>query len=569
MRVLSFPALLVFITICGYFAILPALKPIQGISSLYNSKLLLFFALLLVILLSVFALQKIWSSTALRRLKSAIEHAPAWQSVFMITFVAYMVAIISYAVAGPMLSQSDNPILVMTGDEPHYLIITQSLLEDHDILIQNNYDNGHYLAFYPLNLSKDLYEHSVRDVQGNLISIHGIGLPLILCVPFALAGYLGARILIALIGALSACVMLKLLMRLGFSRKTSLLAVLPAFIVSPLIFYGYSIFTEMVSLLIVLLSMLVLLDVIDGRSISSLKCLGAGACLAFLPWLGVKYGIITVAFAIAFLYYYLKKKAQLPQLLAVILPVAISVLLFEGMIYQEFGSLNPVKVYSGIDTSYGPNTVVYTGGAFLDRLMAEARSIFSPDVNTIIVSIFNRFFDEKDGIVLLAPIYLLSLGGFIVYLRKPLKGISKSAILVMTLLMLPYLFLYASTTSVGGYCPPSRTIVPLIGPAIVFMAIGLDHLYAGGNETYYALLVSLSLAIVAFMFLNPYSIYRHDMLSILNPIAIDLTKAFPSFIPGDPISAQPFFCIGFWTGIALVAYILMVRRASSHGNHLK
>lgn len=34
--------------------------------------------------------------------------------------------------------------LVPDGDEPHYLIITQSLLEDHDLKIENNHRNGDY-----------------------------------------------------------------------------------------------------------------------------------------------------------------------------------------------------------------------------------------------------------------------------------------------------------------------------------------------------------------------------------------------------------------------------------------
>ena len=37
---------------------------------------------------------------------------------------------------------------VPEGDEPHYLIITQSLLKDHDLQIENNHRNGDYRAYY-------------------------------------------------------------------------------------------------------------------------------------------------------------------------------------------------------------------------------------------------------------------------------------------------------------------------------------------------------------------------------------------------------------------------------------
>jgi hypothetical protein len=34
------------------------------------------------------------------------------------------------------------------GDEPHYLIITQSVMRDGDLQIENNHKNGDYLAYY-------------------------------------------------------------------------------------------------------------------------------------------------------------------------------------------------------------------------------------------------------------------------------------------------------------------------------------------------------------------------------------------------------------------------------------
>ena len=34
------------------------------------------------------------------------------------------------------------------GDEPHYLVITQSLLQDHDLDIENNHARKDYAAYY-------------------------------------------------------------------------------------------------------------------------------------------------------------------------------------------------------------------------------------------------------------------------------------------------------------------------------------------------------------------------------------------------------------------------------------
>src|SRR6187200_2853743 len=36
-----------------------------------------------------------------------------------------------------------------TGDEPHYLLMTQSLLRDGDFDLRNNYEHMDYLEYYP------------------------------------------------------------------------------------------------------------------------------------------------------------------------------------------------------------------------------------------------------------------------------------------------------------------------------------------------------------------------------------------------------------------------------------
>ena len=56
------------------------------------------------------------------------------------------------------------------GDEPHYLIITQSLLRDGDIRIENNHQRGDYRAYF----AGELPPHSVRlGRNGQMYSIRG------------------------------------------------------------------------------------------------------------------------------------------------------------------------------------------------------------------------------------------------------------------------------------------------------------------------------------------------------------------------------------------------------------
>ena len=75
-----------------------------------------------------------------------------------------------------------------SGDEPHYLIISQTLVNYHSLNVMQDYLNGDYHVFYPQNITP----HVIAGASGRLLPIHGIGGPVLWVLPFALAGWLGA-----------------------------------------------------------------------------------------------------------------------------------------------------------------------------------------------------------------------------------------------------------------------------------------------------------------------------------------------------------------------------------------
>src|SRR5439155_17537199 len=87
---------------------------------------------------------------------------------------------------------------VPAGDEPHYLVIVQSLLRDHDLRIENNHRRGDYRAYYDADLKPDFRR---RGRDGQIYSIHAPGLPVTVLPVFALFGYPGAVVLLALTSA--------------------------------------------------------------------------------------------------------------------------------------------------------------------------------------------------------------------------------------------------------------------------------------------------------------------------------------------------------------------------------
>jgi hypothetical protein len=78
-----------------------------------------------------------------------------------------------------------------TGDEPHYLMITQSVVADHDLDLANNYANDEGRLFGHDHLV--MGPHARADRQGRVASVHDIGLPLLLVGPYVTARWIADR----------------------------------------------------------------------------------------------------------------------------------------------------------------------------------------------------------------------------------------------------------------------------------------------------------------------------------------------------------------------------------------
>jgi hypothetical protein len=65
-----------------------------------------------------------------------------------------------------------------SGDEPHYLMVTQSLWADHDLDLRNNYDENQGALFGASGLRPELHARVALD--GELRPVHDVGTPLLL-----------------------------------------------------------------------------------------------------------------------------------------------------------------------------------------------------------------------------------------------------------------------------------------------------------------------------------------------------------------------------------------------------
>ena len=111
--------------------------------------------------------------------------------------LVFAVSLAVYAGLGALNARTVGP----GGDEPHYLIISQSLLADGDLRIENNHQQRDYRRFWGGELRPDYIK---RGLNGEIYSIHAPGLPVLLLPAYAAAGYLGTVMLLCLLAALAA-----------------------------------------------------------------------------------------------------------------------------------------------------------------------------------------------------------------------------------------------------------------------------------------------------------------------------------------------------------------------------
>src|SRR5450631_1622289 len=85
----------------------------------------------------------------------------------------FVVSLLIYAAISPWALIASWP----TGDEPHYLLLSHSLVYDHDFDLANNYAHQDYLPYLPVPMSET---HTVKSKTGQAMLWHDVGTSILL-----------------------------------------------------------------------------------------------------------------------------------------------------------------------------------------------------------------------------------------------------------------------------------------------------------------------------------------------------------------------------------------------------
>ncbi|MDP9320001.1 MAG: hypothetical protein M3P16_02760, partial [Chloroflexota bacterium] len=120
------------------------------------------------------------------------------------------------------------------SDEPHYLLITQSLQLDGDLDLANDYAGQRYRSFYEDTLPD---VHAI-GVGSHFYPIRDLGLPVLALPFFALGGRFGVMVLVSLVAAALVAQIYLLLRDLDVAPRIALVATALAALLHPLLTYA-------------------------------------------------------------------------------------------------------------------------------------------------------------------------------------------------------------------------------------------------------------------------------------------------------------------------------------------
>jgi hypothetical protein len=418
------------------------------------------------------------------------------------------------------------------GDEPHYLIITQSLLLDHDLKIENNHKRADYASFLGRSLTAPHFMKRGRD--GEIYSLHAPGLSVIVAPAFAFFGYPAVLAELVLIASAASALVWLIAFRVTDHAAAAWFGWAAAAMTVPFFFHATAIFPDGLGAMLMLAG---LLPLVEPRAREPRALLAVGAALAILPWLHTRFAILAACAGLVVAVRLLDetRRAQRLALFGLIPTLsAAGWFLFFQVIY---GTANPSVTYDVANSMAVGNIVRGAPGLFAD---------------------------QQYGLIPNAPVLLCALAGVVVMLRHGPRRLALELLMMIGPYVLVLAFFYQWW---AGTTPPARFLVPvtllLAVPAAVWFARtrSVAMRLAGCSLLGLSLLITATMATVArggFVFNDRDGLSRVAMW--LSP-AVDLTRALPSLFQSSPGTVV--LQTAIWLaalGAALTAAALLDRR---------
>lgn len=400
------------------------------------------------------------------------------------------------------------------GDEPHYLVITQSLLHDRDLAIENNHQRGDYRAYFAGDLAPDSRR---RGRDGQIYSIHAPGVPAIVLPAFAVGGYHGVVLFLVLASAAGCGLAWWLAWRVTGSRSAAWVGWATIVSAAPFVLETFTVYPDGLGAGVVLTGFWALLraewEQRDAAARRWWPWLMHGIALALLPWMHTRFAVLAGTLGGLVLVRLARAPEPLTKAIAFLSVPAVSALAWLFFFTVIYGAPDPSAPYgAAVESSF----------AFLPNGLGGI------------------LFDQGFGLLATGPGLALAVAGFARTRRLALEW---------TVVAIPYLL--AVTTFAmwwGGWSAPARFLTPLLLPLAIPAACAWQAWNSRGARTVAvtALVVGAWLSMVmaaggggrlGFHTRNEAGLTAAPWMQWASTVT-DLPSAFPAFVP-QPVQPDP------------------------------
>ena len=356
----------------------------------------------------------------------------------------------------------------ITGDEPFYLITTQSLLSDRDLDTRNQFLASQYESFF--DHPDGLWLQSVPRKDQAILSPHNPGLSVLLMPGFAIGDLLGAQLEMVVLAALAFALTYVLVARLTGTYLSAVLATVAIGLTATPFIYSSEIYPEVPAALALVVALLIATR--SGPQTTS-SVLALVVVLSTLPWLGTKY-IALVVIVAAYVFWRSPRATRL----ALGIGGTASAFAYAWVHLATFGGLTP---YS-LNIVYAGQT---TAALVADHLSYSDRAY----------RLWGLLIDQRFGLGRWAPVF------FVVVAALPFVWrIGRVGQLIVILIATQVLVASFVAVTMMGWWFPGRTLMAVLPLAALPLALlwvrsGPWIRLATGILAAYSLGITASLAI--------------------------------------------------------------------------
>lgn len=413
------------------------------------------------------------------------------------TLVAFVAAALVYA-AGAVALREFTP----GGDEPHYLVIAQSLLRDGDLRIENNHREGHYFEYHSAELRPDFLR---RSVDGEIYSVHAPGLPAIVAPAYALGGYTGVTVFLIVLAAAGTSLAWRICFRVTGRADAAWFGWAAVAWSAPWVFHAFTVFPDGPAAVIVLTGVWALLE--TDHATPRARAL-QGMPLALLPWMHTRYAVLAGVLGAAILLRDRARGGAGRRIGAFLAFPLVSAVAWFGFFQTVYGTVDPSAPYGGWSQ---------TGSSF----------------ETLARGFPALLFDQQFGLIANAPVFAFSAIGLWCLARtSSTRRLGWECIAIV----LPYALQSTSYPMWwGGYSAPARFLAPTMLVLAVPAAALWAHARSRATQVFALAALGASWFITAAMVLvGPGRLVYNNRdgialwLEWVSPLA-NLNAALPSF----------------------------------------